>query len=312
MIHDFVNINQISLTDVKRFIILAEAFKQGASITLQRPAYALNMFFENSTRTHTSFEMAERRLGVQVLQFVPSASSVSKGETLLDTLKTLQAIGINLAVIRHSQNAYYQPLLQAHLTLSLANAGDGSGQHPSQSLLDLMTIFEEFNRLNDLKIGIVGDLAHSRVARSNAQILQSLGSQVYFSGPKSWLTADFRQWGKFLPLKELLPQVDVLMLLRVQHERFQAAEENAFETQSYYQQYGLTPARLAMLPQHAIIMHPAPVNRGVEIADQLVECSQSRIFTQMQNGVYARMAIVAALLASQGIIKEQELLELIQ
>lgn len=152
MIHDFVNINQISLTDVKRFIILAEAFKQGASITLQRPAYALNMFFENSTRTHTSFEMAERRLGVQVLQFVPSASSVSKGETLLDTLKTLQAIGINLAVIRHSQNDYYQPLLQAHLTLSLANAGDGSDQYPSQSLLDLMTIFEEFNRLNDLKI----------------------------------------------------------------------------------------------------------------------------------------------------------------
>ncbi|AXX64962.1 aspartate carbamoyltransferase catalytic subunit [Bombilactobacillus bombi] len=310
MIHDLVNVNQLSLEDVRHLINLATAFKQGAQVHLRQPAYAMNLFFENSTRTHTSFEMAERKLGLQVLPFVPSASSITKGESLSDTVKTLQAIGVNLAVIRHPQNEYYQQLLADNLQISIANGGDGSGQHPSQSLLDIITIFEEFKHFAGLKVGIVGDLAHSRVARSNAQLLQRLGAQIYFSGPKVWFAKDLQQWGQYLPLEDLIKQVDVLMLLRVQHERFAQVEEADFNAQTYYQQYGLTPERYQQLQPHTIIMHPAPVNRGVEIASELVESPQSRIFRQMQNGVYARMAIVAQLLASQDIIADQELKEL--
>ncbi|MBA1393018.1 aspartate carbamoyltransferase catalytic subunit, partial [Lactobacillus sp. XV13L] len=294
------------------FMKWSQAFKKGAQVKLQQPVYAMNLFFENSTRTHTSFEMAQRRLGIQVLQFVPQASSILKGESLLDTVKTIQAIGVNLAVIRHPQNQYYQPLLDAHLQLSIANGGDGSGQHPSQSLLDLLTIKEEFGHFQGLKVGIVGDLAHSRVARSNAEILTKLNAQVYFSGPQEWFATDLQQYGTYCPIDQLIEQVDVLMLLRVQHERFDSSEEKGFQAQDYYQQYGLTPQRLASLPAQAIIMHPAPVNRGVEIAADLVECPQSRIFQQMHNGVFVRMAIVSTLLASQGLIATQELKELVK
>lgn len=312
MMHDLVSVEQLTPAAVSHYVQLAQAFKQGVQIQLVHPAYAMNLFFENSTRTHTSFEMAERRLGIEVLSFVADTSSVTKGESLLDTLKTIQAIGVNIAVIRHSQNEYYQKLLQAQLDLSIVNAGDGSGQHPSQSLLDMLTIFEEFGHFADLRVAIVGDLAHSRVARSDAQLLHSLGAKLFFGGPPQWFLQDLAPLGTYVAdVDQLLPQVDVLMLLRIQHERLSTATETNFQEEQYYQRYGLTPQRLALLPPQAIIMHPAPVNRGVEINSALVEAPQSRIFQQMHNGMYMRMAILAKILQSQQLLAAPQLEELI-
>ncbi|MGP4115592.1 aspartate carbamoyltransferase catalytic subunit [Levilactobacillus zymae] len=305
--NNIVSVDQFDNQDVMTLLQQAQAFQEGATVRLNRPTFAMNLFFENSTRTHTSFEMAERRLGLQVLAFDPKTSSMTKGESLLDTLKTIQAIGVDLAVMRHPQNAYYRPLVQAGLDLSLINAGDGSGQHPSQSLLDMLTIYQEFGHFNGLKVAIVGDISHSRVARSNMELLTQLGATVYFSGPKHWITDDFTAYGDYRPLDDLVGEMDVLMFLRVQHERLTQDSNAAFDTQAYHQRYGLTLARAAKMPAHAIIMHPAPVNRGVELASELVDAPQSRIFQQMTNGVYVRMAMIAQLLAHRGLLTVNKL-----
>ncbi|WP_436676712.1 aspartate carbamoyltransferase catalytic subunit [Lactiplantibacillus plantarum] len=299
---NLVSVEQFSNQDVMAYLKLAQAFKNGKTVQLSQPTFAMNLFFENSTRTHTSFEMAERRLGLQVIPFDPKTSSVTKGESLLDTLKTIEAIGVNLAVVRHPRDRYYQPLLDAGFDMSLINAGDGSGQHPSQSLLDMLTIYEEFGHFDGLKIAIVGDLAHSRVARSNMALLTQLGAQVYFGGPKEWYGRDFEAYGEYQTMDQLVATMDVMMLLRVQHERLSQVNNQTFDASAYHQQYGLTAESAARMPKHAIIMHPAPVNRGVELASDLVEAPQSRIFQQMTNGVYIRMAMVASVLAHQGLI----------
>nr|WP_162259762.1 aspartate carbamoyltransferase catalytic subunit [Lacticaseibacillus brantae] len=291
----FVSADQVTPTDALTLIERAEAFKHGESRQFANPIYVSNLFFENSTRTHTSFEMAESKLGLSVISFDPTHSSVSKGETLSDTIKTLSAIGVNLAVIRHPQSDYYRPLLDASST-AILNAGDGAGQHPSQMMLDLMTIHEHFGHFTGLKVGIVGDLAHSRVARSDMTLLKQLGATVMFSGPRAWYTEDFAQAGPYVEIDDLMPQVDVLMLLRVQLERLDATTRAAFTATDYHQTYGVTLERAKQLQPQAIIMHPAPVNRDVELASELVESPQSRIFTQMHNGVFMRMAMLEAVI----------------
>lgn len=167
---DFVSAEQVDDKSAMALINRAEDFKAGQTVHFPEPIYAANLFFENSTRTHTSFEMAERKLGLTVIPFDPAHSSVSKGETLEDTIKTIGAIGVNIAVMRHAQDGYYNDLLGAWPTTAIVNAGDGAGQHPSQMMLDLMTIHEEFGHFDGLSIGIVGDLSHSRVARSDMQL----------------------------------------------------------------------------------------------------------------------------------------------
>lgn len=292
-IKHFVSAEQVDEAFANQLINRAEAFKQGAKPNLPLPLYAVNCFFEASTRTHTSFEMAERKLGMTILNFDPKASSVTKGETLGDTLKTLAAIGADVAVIRHPQDDYYKGLIEEdHVPLHIVNAGDGAGQHPSQMMLDLMTIHEEFGHFDGLTIGIVGDLQHSRVARSDMQMLTQLGATIKFSGPKAWYTKDFESYGPYAPLAELAKEVDVLMLLRVQLERLSDIEKQEFDVETYHERFGLTEAIAATMKPSAIIMHPAPVNRGVEMASSLVESSRSRIFTQMQNGVFMRMAML--------------------
>lgn len=291
-IRDFVSADQVTPAFATQLIARAEAFKTGAQPALPQPLYAANLFLENSTRTHTSFEMAERKLGVTVMTFDPDHSSVSKGETLVDTLHTLSAIGVDLAVIRHPQDGYYRALQAADVPLHLVNAGDGAGQHPSQMMLDLMTIHEAFGHFAGLKVGIVGDLAHSRVARSDMTMLTKLGATVLFSGPKAWYNDDFATYGAYVPLKELAPQVDVLMLLRVQLERLSEPEKAEFSAETYFDRFGVTDAIAATMKPSAIFMHPAPVNRGVEIASDLVDGPRSRIFTQMHNGVFMRMAML--------------------
>ena len=287
-----------ALTDreVMGLIRRAGEFKQGAKWhPEERQYFATNLFFENSTRTHKSFEVAEKKLGLEVIEFEASRSSVQKGETLYDTVLTMSAIGVDVAVIRHGKENYYDELIQSKtIKCSIINGGDGSGQHPTQCLLDLMTIYEEFGGFEGLKVAIVGDITHSRVAKSNMQLLNRLGAEIYFSGPEEWYDHQFDVYGQYVPLDEIVEKVDVMMLLRVQHERHDGKE--SFSKEGYHLEYGLTNERATRLQKHAIIMHPAPVNRDVELADELVESLQSRIVAQMSNGVFMRMAILEAIL----------------
>ena len=287
-----------ALTDreVMGLIRRAGEFKQGAKWhPEERQYFATNLFFENSTRTHKSFEVAEKKLGLEVIAFEASRSSVQKGETLYDTVLTMSAIGVDVAVIRHGKENYYDELIQSKtIQCSIINGGDGSGQHPTQCLLDLMTIYEEFGGFEGLKVAIVGDITHSRVAKSNMQLLNRLGAEIYFSGPEEWYDHQFDVYGQYVPLDEIVEKVDVMMLLRVQHERHDGKE--SFSKEGYHLEYGLTNERATRLQKHAIIMHPAPVNRDVELADELVESLQSRIVAQMSNGVFMRMAILEAIL----------------
>lgn len=293
---NFVNLNELPTSDIQALIDRALAFKSGAAQPAQTNHMVANLFFENSTRTHSSFQVAELKMSWEQIMIDPQTSSTKKGESLSDTLKTLGALGVEFVVVRHSLNDWYQPLIDEHSDLMphLINAGDGNGQHPSQSLLDLVTIYEEFGHFDGLNVRIVGDLAHSRVARSNAEVLQRLGAHISFSGPKSWYPADFDQFGTYTELDEGLEDLDVIMFLRVQHERIAEIENADFSPLSYHFDFGLTQERYDHLKDSAIIMHPAPVNRDVEIADSLVEAPKSRIFPQMTNGVYARMAILDA------------------
>ena len=287
-----------ALTDreVMGLIRRAGEFKQGAKWhPEERQYFATNLFFENSTRTHKSFEVAEKKLGLEVIEFEASRSSVQKGETLYDTVLTMSAIGVDVAVIRHGKENYYDELIQSKtIQCSIINGGDGSGQHPTQCLLDLMTIYEEFGGFEGLKVAIVGDITHSRVAKSNMQLLNRLGAEIYFSGPEEWYDHQFDVYGQYVPLDEIVEKVDVMMLLRVQHERHDGKE--SFSKEGYHLEYGLTNERATRLQKHAIIMHPAPDNRDVELADELVESLQSRIGAQMSNGVFMRMAILEAIL----------------
>ena len=287
-----------ALTDreVMGLIRRAGEFKQGAKWhPEERQYFATNLFFENSTRTHKSFEVAEKKLGLEVIEFEASRSSVQKGETLYDTVLTMSAIGVDVAVIRHGKENYYDELIQSKtIQCSIINGGDGSGQHPTQCLLDLMTIYEEFGGFEGLKVAIVGDITHSRVAKSNMQLLNRLGAEIYFSGPEEWYDHQFDVYGQYVPLDEIVEKVDVMMLLRVQHERHDGKE--SFSKEGYHLEYGLTNERATRLQKHAIIMHPAPVNRDVELADELVESLQSRIVAQMSNGVFMRMEILEAIL----------------
>lgn len=291
-----VTMETLSNEEVMGLIERGIAFKKGqVQLQLDRQYFVSNLFFEDSTRTHKSFEMAEMKLGLHMLDFDAKTSSVNKGETLYDTVLTMSALGVDICVIRHSEVDYYKELIESRtIQTAIVNGGDGSGQHPSQSLLDLMTIYEEFGRFEDLKIVIAGDLTHSRVAKSNMQILKRLGAQLYFAGPEAWYDSAFDVYGRHVEMDEIVEEADVIMLLRVQHERHDS--DQGFSKATYNQRFGLTQARYNRMKKTAIVMHPAPVNRDVEIDDQLVEAPRSRIVRQMANGVYVRMAILEAIL----------------
>lgn len=291
-----VTMETLSNEEVLGLIKCGSDFKRNqADFRLDRQYFASNLFFESSTRTHKSFEVAEKKLGLDVIEFDAKSSSVNKGETLYDTILTMSALGVDICVVRHSDEDYYQELVDSRsIQTSIINGGDGSGQHPSQCLLDLMTIYEEFGQFENLKIAIAGDITHSRVAKSNMQILKRLGADLYFAGPREWYSEEFDVYGKHVALDDIIEDLDVLMLLRVQHERHDGS--TSFSKEGYNKTYGLTEERYQKLKDSAIVMHPAPVNRDVEIDDDLVEAPKSRIVAQMQNGVYVRMAIIEAIL----------------
>lgn len=286
----------LSDQEVMGLIKRAQQFKRGEVSQLpDQQFFVANLFFENSTRTHKSFEVAEKKMGIDVIEFDAKTSSVSKGESLYDTVLTMSAIGVHACVIRHWEEDYYNELIQSKtITTSIINGGDGSGNHPTQCLLDLLTIYEEFGHFDNLNIAICGDLTHSRVANSNMKMLKRLGANLYFCGPEEWYNKKYEAYGTYLSIDEVLDKVDVMMMLRVQHERHDSGE--VFSKEEYHAQHGLTNERAKKMQPKAIIMHPAPVNRDVELADELVESYQSRITQQMTNGVFMRMAILEAIL----------------
>ena len=291
-----IKLSRVSMDSIEKILKEAQAFSEGKISKIEGDVFAANLFFENSTRTKTSFEVAEKKLGLQVIDFEADKSSIAKGETLLDTIKTLEAIGVEVAAIRHSETRYYDALKDTKL--SIVNAGDGTGHHPSQAILDAMTIIQEFGKIEGLKIGIVGDVKHSRVANSDSGLFRRLGAKVYFSGPEFWFDEGMLVNRTYMQFDDLVKEVDVLILLRIQHERHEKSFN--FKSEDYLKKFGLTKEREAKMKPTSIIMHPAPINRGVEIDSDLVECERSRIFKQMQNGVFARMAILKYDLENRG------------
>ncbi|MCU9612175.1 aspartate carbamoyltransferase catalytic subunit [Caldibacillus lycopersici] len=285
---NLLTMGDLSAEEIKKILADANNFSKDEGWAPNQSAFIANLFFEPSTRTKSSFEMAERKLGLQVIPFEANTSSVLKGETLYDTVKTLQSIGLSAVVIRHEKDRYFDEL--SNINIPIINGGDGCGHHPTQCLLDLLTIHQEFGSFTDLNIAIIGDILHSRVARSNSEALMRLGANVCFSGPPEWFDRQIIANGSYLPIDEAIQTADVVMLLRIQHERHQ--EHLQLTKQQYHEQYGLTIAREKSMKPDSIIMHPAPVNRNVEIASALVECGRSRIFKQMENGVYVRMAVL--------------------
>ncbi|WP_138493199.1 aspartate carbamoyltransferase catalytic subunit [Paenibacillus pinistramenti] len=257
-------------------------------IPVLKDRFVANMFFENSTRTRFSFEMAEKRLGAEVLNFAAAASSVEKGESIYDTVRTLESMGIHAGVIRLKPVGVLAQLAEK-VGVPLVNAGDGNNEHPTQALLDLYTMKKEFGSLKGLQVSIIGDIKHSRVARSNLWALQKFGASVKFCAPDSMQAPELAEDAPYVSMEEAL-KADVVMMLRVQLERH--ADGILKSPEAYRLQYGLTEERAAKLAGHTIIMHPAPVNRDVEIDDALVESPKSRIFPQMQNGVPIRMAVM--------------------
>lgn len=291
-----VKLSRLSKEQINKIISDAIDFSNGKSLKIKDQVFVTNLFFENSTRTLTSFDLAERKLGLEVVPFNVTTSSLNKGETLFDTVSTLKALGIDLVVIRHPSDSYYNEL--SGIDISIINGGDGAGHHPSQGLLDLMTIKQEFGSFQDLRVGIVGDVVHSRVANSDASALRRLGAKVFFSGPEDWFDQGTLMNGTYRNFDDLIEEVDVLIMLRIQHERHQS--KYTLSPSEYLSKYGLTKEREAKMKPTAILMHPGPVNRGVEIADELVECERSRILKQIENGVYTRMAILMNELESKG------------
>lgn len=295
------NVNHLLTTDslsvdtIEGMLNTAESILEGDPVKLPGQPFACNLFFEASTRTKFSFEVAEKKLGMEVLNFDEQTSSVQKGESLYDTIRLLEEIGVQCVVIRHPQKRYFDDL-RDRVHIPILNAGDGCGHHPTQSLLDLLTIRQEFIVLQGLNVVIAGDIRHSRVARSNADLLSRFGANVIVTGPEEWCDGTMAA-GRYMPFDEAVEAADVMMMLRIQHERH--AHDMQIARETYHEKYGLTVDRERRMKPHSIILHPAPVNRDVEIASELVECGRSRIFKQMRNGVAVRMAVLQWALANR-------------
>ena len=262
----------------------------------------VNLFFEDSTRTRTSFEVAEKRLSADVINFSAKGSSVSKGESLKDTALTLQAMGADAVVVRHSASGAPQRLAESDwLHGSVINAGDGTHEHPTQALLDAFTLRRHLNPgaghdLAGRRVAIVGDILHSRVARSNVRLLHTLGAEVVLVAPPTLLPIGVEGWPCTVSydLDAVLPKADAVMMLRVQRERMNAA---FFPTErEYSRRYGLDGRRMAAMPEHAVVMHPGPMVRGMEITAEVADSPRCTVVEQVANGVSVRMAVLYLLL----------------
>jgi aspartate carbamoyltransferase catalytic subunit len=261
----------------------------------------VNLFFEDSTRTRISFEAAAKRLSADVINFAAKGSSVEKGESLKDTAMTLEAMGADAVVIRHpASGAPYRLANAGWIGGSVINAGDGTHEHPTQALLDAYTMREHLRGgtgdLEGLRVCIVGDILHSRVARSNVSLLATLGANVTLVAPPTLLPIGVEEWPATISysLDGHLPETDALMMLRVQNERMNSAYFPS--AREYSRRYGLTTSRMSRMPEHAIVLHPGPINRGMEIASEVADSPRAVIIEQVRNGVITRMAVLYLLL----------------
>jgi len=259
----------------------------------------VNLFFENSTRTRTSFELAAKGLGADAISITAQASSVAKGESLVDTLNTLGAMRPDAIIMRHSASGAPH-FLQRHLEIPIINAGDGTHEHPTQALLDARTILDRGKQLEGLRVAIIGDIAHSRVARSNVYLLSKYGAEIVLCGPASLLPMELGQLAPGVTLTtdmdEAIRNADVIMMLRVQLER---QHEAAFPASEYFPFYGLRLEHLKLAKADAMVMHPGPINRGREISSEVADSQRSAILNQVENGISVRMAVLERVLGGE-------------
>lgn len=296
---DLLGIRDLSVEEIKTILQTAESFRDVSrrdvkKVPALRGKTVINLFFENSTRTRTSFELAAKRLSADAVNISVASSSVTKGETILDTAMNLDAMAPHVIVVRHSSAGVPHQLAKVSRA-SIVNAGDGSNEHPTQALLDAMTIREHKGEIKNLNVAIIGDILHSRVARSNIQLLTKLGAKVRVAGPRTLLPDDFN--GLVENDLEIAPDIetaienaDVVMVLRIQRERMDKAFFPTMREYSIY--YGLTKKKLETAKKDAIVLHPGPMNRGIEIASDVADSSASLILNQVEYGLAVRMAIL--------------------
>ncbi|MCG8462001.1 MAG: aspartate carbamoyltransferase catalytic subunit [Holophagales bacterium] len=299
---DLLGIAELDAAEILHILDTAESFLEVAQRPIKkvptlRGRTVLNLFFEPSTRTRSSFELAEKRLSADSLNFSGSGSALSKGETLMDTARNLQAMSPDLVVVRH-QHPGVPHLLARRLEAGVINAGDGAHEHPTQALLDAFTIRQHKGRLDGLRVAIVGDIDHSRVVRSNIHLLTEMGATVAVAGPRTLMPVRMERLGVEVHhgIDSAIEGADVVMMLRVQLERHQRALFPS--VREYFRLFGLTEARLARAAEDAIVMHPGPMNRGVEIDSAVADGPRSVILDQVANGVAVRMAILYLLMGA--------------
>jgi aspartate carbamoyltransferase catalytic subunit len=299
-----LGIEELEAAEIELILDTTSAMKEVAGRTIKkvptlRGRTVVNLFFEASTRTRMSFELAEKRLSADTLGMTTTGSSVSKGETLADTARTIEAMAPDMIVMRHASSGAPHQLARV-CKASIINAGDGTHEHPTQALLDAFTIKERKGRIAGLRVAIVGDLLHSRVLRSNLYLLTKMGANVVVCGPATLIPPGLKQLGVDVTtsLDEAVAGADVVMMLRVQHERMHGLFLPS--VREYFTLFGLTPARMALAAEDAIVMHPGPMNRGVEIDSAVADGRWSVILDQVGNGVATRMAVLY-LLAGEGM-----------
>jgi aspartate carbamoyltransferase catalytic subunit len=297
-----LDIESLSRNEIEAILDRSRYFQPALGQTFKRldtlrGRTVVNLFFESSTRTRTSFEIAAKRLGADILSITAAGSSVSKGESLVDTLNTLAAMRPDAIVMRHSASGAPH-FLSRYLPVPIVNAGDGTHEHPTQALLDALTIIDRRGTLDGLRVAIIGDIAHSRVARSNIFLLSKFGVQIVLCGPASLLP---REIGCIAPGIELntnifsaINNADVIMMLRVQLER---QHEASFPANEYFQFFGLRPEHMERAKADVIVMHPGPINRGREISSEVADSQRSAILNQVENGIAVRMAVLERVLA---------------
>ncbi len=299
-----LGIENLTREEVQAILDRARDFQPGEGhgfrrFDLLRGRMVVNLFFEASTRTRTSFEIAAKRLGADAVSITAQASSVAKGESLVDTLNTLAAMRPDAIIMRHAASGAPH-FLQRHLETPIINAGDGTHEHPTQALLDARTILDRGAKLEGLRVAIIGDIAHSRVARSNVYLLSKFGADIVLCGPASLLPPELKQIAPGVTLttdmNEAIRDADVIMMLRVQLER---QHEAAFPASEYFQFYGLRLEHLQAARPDVIVMHPGPINRGREISSEVADSQRSVILTQVENGISVRMAVLESVLGGK-------------
>ncbi|MFA5275649.1 MAG: aspartate carbamoyltransferase catalytic subunit [Candidatus Omnitrophota bacterium] len=293
---DLLGLEELTQQEIEFILSTAESFKEVSSREIKKvPALrgktVVNLFYEPSTRTRVSFEVAAKRLSADVINIATETSSVKKGETLIDTGRNIEALKADIIVMRHNYSGA-PVLLARHLDISVVNAGDGWHEHPTQALLDIFTLKEKLGKIKGLKVSIIGDIAHSRVARSNIWGLTKLGAKVTVCAPQMLIPTGIKEMGAEVThdIDQALGEADAVNVLRMQFER---DEQNAFPKQiEYFKNFGVTEERLSKAKKNIVVMHPGPINRGIEMSSEVADGQNSVILEQVTNGIAVRMAVL--------------------